>query len=128
MIRSFSIALAILALACAADAAFAGGRSNGSSKANTQSVRIKNIGPGPVLVNAANGSATGAAGAKQVAQNGVAQFRLKKVASQAWAADTAQNVPQTLNYTFANRQVVYLQAAADGTTTTLTFAPPGVLF
>ena len=66
MIRSFSIALAILALACAADAAFAGGRSNGSSKANTQSVRIKNIGPGPVLVNAANGSATGAAGASRL--------------------------------------------------------------
>ena len=79
-------------------------------------------------MNAANGSATGAAGAKQVAQNGVAQFRLKKVASQAWAADTAQTVPQTLDYTFTNRQTVYLQAAADGTTTTLTFAPPGVLF
>ena len=128
MIRSFSIALAVLALACATDAAFAGGRSGGSSKANTQSVRIKNTGAAPVLVNAANGSTTGAAGAKQIAQNGVAQFRLKKVASQAWAADTAQAVESTLPYSFPGSQVVYLQAAANGTVTTLTFAPPGVLF
>jgi hypothetical protein len=128
MIRSFSIAMAVIALAFSADFANAGGRSSGSSKSGNQSVRIKNIGPAPVLVNAKNGAATGAAGAKTVSQNGVAQFRLRKVASQAWAADTAQTVPSTLDYSFPGSQVVYLEAAADGAVTTLTFAPPGKLF
>jgi len=128
MIRSFSIALAVAALVFATDAAFAGGRSSGSSKSNNQTVRIKNIGSAPALVNAKTGTATGASGAKTVNQNGVAQFTTKKVASQAWAADTAQAVPKTLNYTFPKSVIVYLQAAADGTTTTLTFAPPGTIF
>ena len=128
MIRSFSLALAVVALAFAADAAFAGGRSGGSSKSNNQYVRIKNTGAAPVLVNAKTGAATGASGAKTVNQNGVAQFTTKKVASQAWAADTAQAVTKTLDYTFPKSAIVYLQAAADGTTTTLTFAPPGTLF
>jgi len=128
MIRTFTLALAIVALAFATDAAFAGGSSSGSSKSNNQTVRIKNIGSAPVLVNAKTGAATGATGAKTVNQNGVAQFTTKKVASQAWAADTAQTVPQTLDYTFPKSKVVYLEAAADGTVTTLTFAPPGKLF
>jgi hypothetical protein len=127
MIRSSLLALAVAALAFSADAALAGGGGGGNSKSNKQSVRIKNIGTQPALVNAANGS-VGAAGAKTVAQNGVAQFRLKKVASQAFASDTAQTVTQTLNYSFPRSQVVYLEAAADGTVTTLTFAPPGKLF
>jgi hypothetical protein len=127
MIRSSLLTLAVVALAFSADAALAGGGRGGNSKANKQSVRIKNIGTQPVLVNAANGTVS-AAGAKQVGQNGVAQFRLKKVPSQAFASDVAQTVPQTLNYTFRDRQVVYLEAAADGTVTTLTFAPPGKLF
>ena len=127
MIRSSLLALAVAALAFSADAALAGGGGGGNSKANKQSVRIKNIGTQPALVNAANGTVS-AAGAKTVAQNGVAQFRLKKVPSQAFASDVAQTVPQTLNYSFPNRQVVYLEAAADGTVTTLTFAPPGKLF
>jgi hypothetical protein len=128
MIRTFSLALAIVALAFATDAAFAGGRSSGSSKSNNQVVRIKNIGSAPALVNAKTGAATGASGAKTVNQNGVAQFTTKKVASQAWAADTAQTVPATLDYTFPKSQIVYLEAAADGTVTTLTFAPPGKIF
>ena len=128
MIRSFSLALAVVALAFAADAAFAGGRSGGSSKSNNQYVRIKNTGAAPVLVNAKTGAATGASGAKTVNQNGVAQFTTKKVASQAWAADTAQAVPATLDYSFPKSQFVYLLAAADGTTTTLTFSPPGKIF
>jgi len=121
MIRSFSIALAVAALAFATDAAFAGGGSN-------QTVRIKNIGSASTLVNAKTGSATGSAGAKTVNQNGVAQFTTKKVASQAWAKGTGNNVPKTLNYSFPRSQLVYLQAAADGSTTTLTCAPPGVRF
>jgi|GEM_PF-1268536 len=128
MIRSFSIALAVAALAFATDAAFAGGSSSGSSKSNNQTVRIKNIGSAPTLVNAKTGAATGAAGAKTVNQNGVAQFTTKKVASQAWAKGTGNNVPKTLNYTFPKSQIVYLQAASDATTTTLTFAPPGTIF
>ncbi len=129
MIRSFSIALAVAALAFATDASFAGGSSSGSSKSNNQTVRIKNIGSAPALVNAKTGAATGAAGAKTVNQNGVAQFTTKKVASQAWAQPTGgTGGPKTLNYTFPKSQVVYLQAATDGTTTTLTFAPPGTLF
>lgn len=127
MTRSFLVALAVAALALSADAALAGGRGTGNSKASKQSVRIKNIGTQSALVNAANGTVS-AAGAKTVAQNGVAQFRLKKVPSQAFASDVAGNVPSTLNYSFPNRQVVYLEAAADGTVTTLTFAPPGKLF
>ena len=128
MIRSFSIALAVAALAFATDAAFAGGRSSGSSKSNNQIVRIKNIGSAPTLVNAKTGTATGASGAKTVSQNGVAQFTTKKVASRAWAKGTGNNDPKTLDYTLPNSQLVYLEALADGTTTTLTFAPPGKIF
>ena len=128
MIRNAFFALAVLAMVASANAAFAGGRSSGSSKSNNQYVRIKNTGTAPALVNAKTGTATGASGAKTVNQNGVAQFTTKKVASQAWAADTAQAVPKTLNYTFPKSVIVYLQAAADGTTTTLTFAPPGTIF
>ncbi|MEI6255875.1 MAG: hypothetical protein WCQ77_04430 [Planctomycetota bacterium] len=125
--RKFFVASAVIALVCSTTAAFAGGRS-GSGKSSKQNVRIKNIGAQPVLVNAANGSATGAAGAKTTSPNGVSQFRLKRVASQAFAADTAQTVSDTLDYTFKDRVTVYLEAATDGTTATMTFANPGVLF
>jgi len=125
MIRSFSIALAVVALALASHSTFASGH---TSKSHNQSVRIKNNGSAPVLVNAKNGSATGAAGAKTVNQNGVAKFTLKNKASQAWAADTAQKRSKTLNYSFPRSNFVYLLAASDGTTTTLTFSPPGVTF
>lgn len=126
--RSTLLALAVIALAFSADAALAGGRSGGSSKGNTQNVRIKNIGSLPVLVNAKNGGATGASGAKTVAQNGVAQFTLKRIGSQAWAADVSQTTTDTLDYSFPGSRFVYLEAAADGTTSTVTYAPPGKTF
>jgi len=130
MIRSFSLALAVVALVFAADAAFAGGGSGGSSKSKNQFVRIKNIGSAPVLVNAKTGAAAGAAGAKTVNQNGVAQFKTKRVASSAWASDTAQNAPVAapLQYSFPKSVYVYLLASTDGTTSTVTFSPPGKIF
>ena len=44
MIRSAFLALAVVAMVASANAAFAGGRSSGSSKSNNQYVRIKNTG------------------------------------------------------------------------------------
>jgi len=130
MIRSFSLALVVVALAFATDAAFAGGRSGGSSKSNNQTVKIKNTGAAPVLVNAQTGAAAGAAGAKTVNQNGVAQFTLKRVASSAWASDVAQSAPvaKPLQYSFPKSVFVYLLASTDGTTSTVTFSPPGQIF
>ena len=128
MIRTFSLALAIVALAFATDAAFAGGRSSGSSKSNNQTVRIKNIGSAPALVNAKNGAATAAAGGKTVSGNGVAQFTIKKGAAQAYVQSQTGANPQTLDFSFPKSQYVYLLAAADETTSTLTFSPPGKIF
>ena len=128
MIRSFSLALAVAALAFATDAAFAGGRSSGSSKSNNQAVRIKNIGSAPVLVNAKTGAATGAAGAKTVNQNGVAQFNLKKAAGVAGATNAAGTPSAPLNYNFPKSTYVYLQAQADADAATMTFAPAGTRF
>jgi len=59
----------------------------------------------------------------------VAQFTTKKVASQAWAANTAQTaIAPVLNYTFPKSQYVYLTAETDNSTTSLTFSPPGKIF
>jgi len=120
--------MAVAAMVFSVDAALAGGRSSGSSKSNNQYVRIKNTGSGTALVNAANGSVS-AAGARSLASNGVAQFNLKKSAGQAislYPADTS--IQQTLDYNFPKSQYVYLLAAADATTATMTFSPPGKTF
>jgi len=127
MIRNAFFALAVLAMVASANAAFAGGRSSGSSKSNNQYVRIKNTGTAPALVNAKNGAVT-AAGGKTVSGNGVAQFTIKKGAAQAFVQDQTAAVSQTLDFNFPKSQYVYLLAAADATTSTLTFSAPGKIF
>ena len=127
MIRSAFLAMAVAAMVFSANAAFAGGRSGGSSKSNNQYVRIKNTGTAPALVNAANGTVS-AAGGKTVAGNGVAQFTIKKGAAQAFVQSQTGANPQTLDFSFPKSQYVYLLAAADETTSTLTFSPPGKIF
>ena len=127
MIRNAFLALAVVAMVASANAAFAGGRSSGSSKSNNQYVRIKNTGTAPALVNAKNGAAS-AAGGKTVSGNGVAQFTIKKGAAQAYVQSQTGANPQTLDFSFPKSQYVYLLAAADTTTSTLTFSPPGKIF
>lgn len=127
MIRNAFFALAVLAMVASANAAFAGGRSGGSSKSNNQYVRMKNTGTAPALVNAKNGAAS-AAGGKTVSGNGVAQFTIKKGAAQAYVQSQTGANPQTLDFNFPKSQFVYLLAAADATTSTLTFSPPGKIF
>ncbi|NCY02063.1 MAG: hypothetical protein EBX36_03915 [Planctomycetia bacterium] len=127
MLRSAFVALAVAAMVVPASAAFAGGRSSGGSKANNQYVRIKNTGTAPALVNAANGTVS-AAGGKTVSGNGVAQFTIKKGAAQALVQDQTGAVSQTLPFSFPKSQYVYLLAAADASTSTLTFSPPGKTF
>ena len=114
-------------MVASANAAFAGGRSGGSSKSNNQYVRMKNTGTAPALVNAKNGAAS-AAGGKTVSGNGVAQFTIKKGAAQAYVQSQTGANPQTLDFNFPKSQFVYLLAAADATTSTLTFSPPGKIF
>ena len=128
MIRNAFFALAIVAMVASANAAFAGGRSGGSSKSNNQYVRIKNTGTQPALVNAKNGAATTAAGGKTVSGNGVVQFTIKKGASNAFVQNQAGGQQQTLPFSFPKSQFVYLLAAADNTTSTLTFSPQGQIF
>ena len=127
MIRNAFFALAVLAMVASANAAFAGGRSGGSSKSNNQYVRMTNTGTAPALVNAKNGAAS-AAGGKTVSGNGVAQFTIKKGAAQAYVQSQTGANPQTLDFNFPKSQFVYLLAAADATTSTLTFSPPGKIF
>jgi hypothetical protein len=127
MIRNAFLALAVVAMVASANAAFAGGRSSGSSKSNNQYVRIKNTGTAPALVNAKNGTVD-AAGGKTVSGNGVAQFTIKKGAAQAFVQDQTAAQSQTLDFNFPKSQYVYLLAAADATTSTLTFSPPGKIF
>ena len=127
MIRNAFLALAVLAMVASANAAFAGGRSSGSSKSNNQYVRIKNNGSAPALVNAKNG-AVSAAGGKTVSGNGVAQFTIKKGAANAYVQNQAGGQQKTLPFSFPKSVYVYLLAAADTTTSTLTFSPPGKIF
>ena len=127
MIRSAFLAMAVAAMVFSANAAFAGGRSSGSSKSNNQFVRIKNTGTAPALVNAANGTVA-AAGGKTVSNNGVAQFKIKKGAAEAIVQDQTGASSQTLPFTFPKSTYVYLLAAADATISTLTFANPGQIF
>jgi len=127
MIRNAFLALAVVAMVASANAAFAGGRSGGSSKSNNQTVRIKNTGTAPALVNAKNG-AVSATGGKTVSGNGVAQFTIKKGSSNAFVQNQAGGQQQTLPFSFPKSQVVYLLAAADNTTSTLTFSPQGQIF
>ena len=126
MTRSVFIAMAAAAMVFSADAAFAGG-GGGSSKSSTELVRIKNIGAAPVLVNAKNG-AVSAAGGKTVSSNGVAQFKIKRGAANAYAQNQSASATRTLPFSFSDRVTVYLEATADATTATMTFAPPGKLF
>ena len=126
MTRSVFIAMAAAAMVFSADAAFAGG-GGGSSKSSTELVRIKNIGAAPVLVNAKNG-AVSAAGGKTVSSNGVAQFKIKRGAANAYAQNQSASATSTLPFSFSDRVTVYLEATADATTATMTFAPPGKLF
>ena len=127
MIRNAFLALAVVAMVASANAAFAGGRSGGSSKSNNQFVRIKNTGTAPALVNAKNG-AVSAAGGKTVSGNGVAQFTIKKGAANAYVQNQAGGQQKTLPCNFPKSQYVYLLAAADSTISTLTFSPPGQIF
>ena len=127
MVRNAFFALAVIAMVASANAAFAGGRSSGSSKSSNQYVRIKNTGTSPALVNAKNG-AVSAAGGKTVSGNGVAQFTIKKGAANAFVQDQTATQSQTLPFNFPKSQYVYLLAAADATTSTLTFSPPGKIF
>ena len=128
MIRNAFFALAVLAMVASANAAFAGGRSSGSSKSNNQYVRIKNTGSAPALVNAANGSATTATGGKTVSSNGVAQFKIKKGAAQGYAQNQDASASNTVDFTFPKSTYVYLVAQADATTASITFANPGQIF
>ena len=127
MIRSALFATAVVALAFSVDAALAGGGVRGVPKSQIQTVRIKNVGTAPALVNAINGTAT-AAGGKTVSGNGVAQFRVKKGAAEAFVQNQAGAASQTLPFSFPGSQFVYLLASADATTATLTFSPPGKTF
>jgi len=128
MIRSAFLTLAVVAMVASASTAFAGGgRSSGGSKSNNQYVRIKNTGTSPALVNAANGTVS-AAGGKTVSGNGVAQFTIKKGAAEALVQDQTGAVSQTLPFSFPKSTYVYLLAAADATTSTLTFSPAGKTF
>lgn len=127
MIRNAFLAMAVAAMVFSANAALAGGGSRGSSKSNNQFVRIKNIGAAPVLVNAKNG-AVSAAGGKTVSSNGVAQFKIKKGAANAYVQDQTASSSQTLPFSFPRSVNVYLLAQADASLSTLTFSPPGQIF
>ena len=128
MIRNAFLALAVVAMVASANAAFAGGRSSGSSKSNNQFVRIKNTGTAPALVNAKNGAATTAAGGKTISGNGVAQFTIKKGAAQAYAQNQSGSGSNVLPFSFPRSQYVYLLVVADATTATPSFSPPGKIF
>ena len=129
MIRNAFFALAVAAMVVATGTAFAGGGNQyvAAAKANNQYVRIKNTGTQPALVNAKNG-AVSAAGGKTVSGNGVVQFTIKKGASNAFVQNQAGGQQQTLPFSFPKSQFVYLLAAADNTTSTLTFSPQGQIF
>jgi len=127
MIRNAFLAMAVAAMVVAAGTAFAGGSSSGSSKSNNQYVRLKNTGTQPALVNAKNG-AVSAAGGKTVSGNGVAQFTIKKGAANAFVQNQAGGQQKTLPFSFPNSVYVYLLAAADNSTSTLTFSPQGQIF
>jgi len=134
MIRRVAFTLAVAAMVFSMDAALAGGRpsggssKSGNSKSNAQYVRIKNIGSASALVNAANAASVAAAGGKTLAQNGVAQFNLKKLPGSAIAASTGGASSAPLPYNFPKSQFVYLQAQADAAAASITFAPPGTTF
>jgi len=135
MIRRVAFTLAVAAMVFSMDAALAGGRpsggssKSGNSKSNAQYVRIKNIGAASALVNAANGGSVAAAGGKTLAQNGVAQFNLKKAPGTAIAANAGGSKSSApLPYNFPNSQFVYLQAQADAAAASITFAPAGTTF
>jgi hypothetical protein len=135
MHRRVWLALAVAAVAFSSSTSFAGGSSNGgSSKSNTQYVRIKNIGASPVWVNAVNGTlpdpkpSAAATGARLISQNAVTQFVLKKGAGQFGVINAAETNGTRLDYNFPNSTYVYLQAQDAGDRVIATFAPAGTRF
>lgn len=127
MIRSLA-SLAVLATIAAVSAPALAGGGGG-----TIPVRMKNVGVDPVAVNAVSGSATQEqlqSGARVIAANGIAQFKVRKGGFTAVAADP--NAPLTVNkvrnFSTRNFKTIYLYAQQDTTTATLVGAPGGVKF
>ena len=132
MNRRVLLTLAVAAMAFSTSTAFAGG----SSKSQTQYVRIKNIGSLPAYVFVANGEITlpaWKAGNRLLSQNAVTQFVLKKGASEFGVLsdnDTGSfGGEDFLKYNFPNSTYVYLQARVTaGGVSQASFAPPGTRF
>jgi hypothetical protein len=129
MSKTSSLTLTALALVVTiAVPVFAGGGS-----ASTIPIRMKNVGFQPVAVNAVAGNATPEqlfAGAKAVAPNGIAQFKVKAGAFTAVAADPdfPDFVNKVRNFSTRKYKTIYLWAQQDTETATLVGAPAGVKF
>jgi hypothetical protein len=128
MIRNLAGMALLATIAASSLPVFAGG----GGGANVP-VRIKNVGVDPVGVNALSGSPTQSQllnGARTIAANGVAQFRVRKGAFTAAAADPS--APQVTNnvrrFNTRNFKTIYLYAAQDTTMATMLGAPAGVKF
>ncbi len=96
-------------------------------------VRMKNVGVDPVAVNAKSGNATQQQliqSATALAANGIAQFKVKKGAFTAIAADpdAPEVVNRVRNFSTRTFKTIYLYAQQDLTTATLVGAPGGVKF
>jgi hypothetical protein len=124
MNRRVFIALAVAALAFSTSTASAGG-----SGSKTQIVRIKNVGSSTVRVLAKNGTLSSTStGARQLSQNAVTQYVLKKGAGQFGVGNSAGTEGDVLDYNFPNSTYVYLQAKEAAGVYTASFAPPGTRF
>ncbi len=128
MIRNLAAVALLATIAAVSGPALAGGGGSGNIP-----VRMKNVGSAPVGVNAVSGSATQSqlqSGAKTIAANGIAQFKVRKGGFTAVAADP--NAPLTVNkvrnFSTRNFKTIYLYAQQDTTTATLVGAPGGVKF
>jgi hypothetical protein len=125
MNRRVVIAMAAAAMMFSTSAAFAGG-------ANSQYLRIKNIGATTVRVVAANGPITSEkdlqSKSRLLSQNGVTQFVLKKAPGVFLVANPAFTDGDGLEYSFPKSTYVYLQAKEVGGKFTPSFAPPGTRF
>jgi hypothetical protein len=128
--RLSMLAIATLSLALAVPALAGGG--GGGSKGNIP-VRMKNVGASPVAVNSVSGSAsvgTLISGARTVAANGIAQFKVRKGAFTSLAADpnNPQATNKVRNFNTRSFKTIYLYAQQDTTAATLVGAPGGVKF
>lgn len=128
MIRNLAVVALLATIAAVSVPALAGGGGSGNIP-----VRMKNVGSAPVSVNAVSGSATQSqvlSGARTIAANGVAQFKVRKGGFTAVAADP--NAPQVVNsvrnFNTRNFKTIYLYAQQDTTAATLVGAPGGVKF